>query len=100
DTAVARWAASFSALAGASGQLLVDIVPELELLIGPQPPAPEASPAEAEHRFFVLFQRFIGILGSASRPLVLFLDDLHWIDLPSLRVLEFIARSGDTEHTL
>ncbi len=72
---------------GANAQLMIDLVPELALILGPQPPAPELGPAEAQHRFELVFQRFLLAFGDSSDPLVLFFDDLQWADAPSLRLL-------------
>ncbi|MFF2092749.1 AAA family ATPase [Paenibacillus sp. NPDC058174] len=69
------------------GQLLVERVPRLELLIGPQQAVPPLAPAEAQQRFHLLLNRFIPLFSQRGRPLVLFFDDLQWADEASLHYL-------------
>jgi PAS domain S-box-containing protein len=77
------------------GGLLVDLVPELQLIIGEQPPVPEVLPQNAQRRFQLVFRHFIGVFAHADRPLVLFLDDLQWLDTATLDLFEdLLLRSG------
>ncbi|GGG67249.1 AAA family ATPase [Paenibacillus radicis (ex Gao et al. 2016)] len=69
------------------GKLLVERVPRLELLIGPQQEVPPLAPAEAQQRFHLLLNRFISLFSQRGRPLVLFFDDLQWADEASLHYL-------------
>ena len=69
---------------GPNGQLIVDLVPELELIIGDQPPVPDLPPQDAQSRFQLVFRRFIGIFARPEHPLALFLDDLQWLDAATL----------------
>lgn len=78
---------------GANGQVLIDILPDLELLIGPQPNVPALSTEAASTRFNTTFFNLVSALGKADKPLVLFIDDLQWIDPPSLSLLETLAPS-------
>ncbi|NEP85308.1 MAG: AAA family ATPase [Okeania sp. SIO3B3] len=71
------------AAVGQNGQVLVDIIPNLELIIGPQPPVPAIEGQEAQHRFNYVFQSFIKAISQPKHPLVIFLDDLQWIDVAS-----------------
>lgn len=87
------------ALAG-YGALIGDLVPEIEQLLGPQPPLPEATPAEAQARFARAVTSFVETLAGADHPLVIFVDDLQWADLPSLQLLESLAGSGRAAHLL
>jgi anti-anti-sigma factor len=75
------------ALAG-GGQVLVDLIPELGELLGPQPPATELGPTEAQNRFNRLFDAFVQVFAGGTAPLVVFLDDLQWADLASIRLLQ------------
>ena len=79
-----------------NGQLLVELAPQFEQLVGEQSPVPELPPAETRHRFNRLFQRLLGVFARAGRPLVLFLDDLQWADPASLRLLQALATLPDT----
>ncbi|MDC0709073.1 trifunctional serine/threonine-protein kinase/ATP-binding protein/sensor histidine kinase [Stigmatella sp. ncwal1] len=79
-----------------SGQLLVDLVPQLELVVGKQPALPALTPAESQHRFDWLFQRFLGVLSTPAHPLVIFLDDLQWADMASLRLIQHLFTHPDT----
>ena len=81
-----KWKSRILTALGESGQVVVDVIPELEKIIGPQPGAPEISGIAAENRFNLLFQRFLGALATPEHPLVIFLDDLQWADPPSLEL--------------
>ena len=67
---------------------MVDLVPELKLIIGDQPPVPELPPQDARRRFQLVFRRFIGVFARPDHPLALFLDDLQWLDAATLDLLE------------
>jgi hypothetical protein len=76
-----------------NGQLIVNVIPELELVIGPQPLVPELPPQETRQRFQVVFGRFLGVFARKEHPLILFLDDLQWVDTATPKVLEQLANS-------
>ena len=82
------------------GALLVDLVPQLAQVVGPQPPLAELPLAEARQRFKRLFQRFLGVFATAERPLVLFLDDLQWLDAGTLALLADLATHPDVRYLL
>jgi predicted ATPase len=82
---------------GGKGQLLVDLVPGLGALLGPQPPVALLGGAERLNRFRWVVERFVGALASPSRPLVLFLDDLQWADPDSLALLEHLLASTELD---
>jgi predicted ATPase/two-component sensor histidine kinase len=85
--AIARWQPGLAAAVGRNGQILTALIPELELIIGAQPPAAPLPATEARHRFHRVFKRFLRALAEASRPLVLFIDDLQWIDAATVDLL-------------
>src|SRR4051795_13767659 len=58
---------------GPNGQLIVNLVPELKLIVGDQPPVPELPPHDAQRRFQLVFRRFIGVFARREHPLALFL---------------------------
>ena len=79
---------------------MVDLVPELELIIGEQPPVPELPPQDAQRRFQLVFRRFLGVFARPEHPLALFLDDLQWLDAATLDLLEDLLTQPDVRHLL
>lgn len=77
-----------------NGQVLIDVIPSLVLVIGKQPPVIELGPTESLNRLSNVFQNFILALCSKEHPLCIFLDDLQWADLPSLNMLETLVSSN------
>ncbi|HYO74075.1 MAG TPA: serine/threonine-protein kinase PknK, partial [Archangium sp.] len=100
DEEVAVWRQRLLEAWEGNGQLLVDLVPQLERVAGAQPALPELPLFEARNRFNRVFQRFLGVFASPERPLVLFLDDLQWADLASLELLRYVATHPDTPPVL
>ena len=85
---------------GPNAGLITELVEELELIIGPQPPVPALSPAEAEQRFQRTVHDLIQVVSDLEHPLVVFVDDLQWADSGSLRLLEMLAREAPVAHFL
>ena len=81
---------------GVNGQLIVHVIPEVELVIGRQPPVPELPPSEAQNRFRMALRRFIGVFAQKEHPLVLFLDDLQWADSASFALLQDLLTHTET----
>jgi predicted ATPase/class 3 adenylate cyclase/tRNA A-37 threonylcarbamoyl transferase component Bud32 len=79
---------------GPHGALLTALIPELELVVGPQPPVPELPPSEAQNRLQLVFVDFVRALAE-DRPLVVFLDDLQWSDAPTLALLQTLLTARD-----
>jgi diguanylate cyclase (GGDEF)-like protein/PAS domain S-box-containing protein len=88
EAGVAAWRSQVQAALGANGQLIVDVLPQLELIIGPQPPLPQLPTAEAQNRFRLVFQKFIGVFAQPAHPLTLFLDNIHWADAASMQLVQ------------
>ena len=85
---------------GNNGQVIIDVIPDLALVIGPQPPLPKLGPAEAQNRFSNIFQRFVRVFAHPDHPLVLFLDDLQWADTASLKLLQLLLDDSQPEALL
>ncbi|MFE8604601.1 AAA family ATPase [Archangium violaceum] len=95
-----RWRARVGSALGPHGRLLGDIVPELQQLLGEQPPLMELGPVEAENRLHLVIQAFLQSLASPEGALVLFLDDLQWADPASLKLLKSLAQEPDSRGIL
>lgn len=98
--AIEMWGAKILEALGDNGQVLIDVVPALEKIIGPQPPLPNLGPAESRNRFNLVFGEFIGVFQNKDHPLVLFLDDLQWVDEATLKMLEVLACDESSKHLL
>jgi len=85
---------------GNNGQLIIDIIPEIELIIGKQPPVPAVGANEAKNRFNLVLSDFIYSFCDLKHPLTLFLDDLQWADLASLKLLERLLFEREKKHIL
>jgi len=85
---------------GPNGLLMVDLVPELKLIIGEQPPIPDLEPQDAQRRFQMVFTRFISVFARPEHPLVLFLDDLQWLNTATLDLLEDLLTRSDVQHLM
>ncbi|WP_437522042.1 AAA family ATPase [Sorangium sp. So ce726] len=97
---VERWRRQLREALGQNGRLLTDVLPELDLLLGPQPPVPELPPTEAQSRLLAMLQRFVAACAQKEHPVALFLDDLQWADAASLLLLEQLATYAEPEHLL
>ncbi|WP_068779346.1 BREX system ATP-binding domain-containing protein [Paenibacillus sp. GM2] len=82
------------------GQLLIDLVPRLELLIGVQPSVLPLPSLEAQQRLHMLMNRFIQVFAQQGHPLILFMDDLQWMDEASLQYLIHLLNNPELKHTL
>jgi PAS domain S-box-containing protein len=94
------WRNALQEALGPNGLLIVDLVPELKLIIGEQPPVPVLPPQDAQHRFQLVFRRFISVFARPEHPLALFLDDLQWLDTSTLLVLEDLLTQSDVRHLM
>jgi PAS domain S-box-containing protein len=97
---LAPWRDSLRDALGSNGRLIVDLVPELELIVGCQPPAPDLPPKDARRRFHLTFRRFIGAFARPEHPLALFFDDLQWLDGATLDLLEDLLTGTDLRHLM
>ena len=100
DEEVDRWRSAIREAVGSNGQLIVSLIPELEFVIGKQPPVSSLPATEAESRFHMVFRSFLQVFADADHPLALFLDDLQWLDAATLKLLEHVITHPDVRHLL
>src|SRR4029077_471093 len=94
------WGEAFCEAMGLNARLMVDLVPELKLIVGEPPPVPDLAPQDAQRRFQLVFRRFVGVFARPEHPLALFLDDLQWLDAATLDLLEDLLTRQDVRHLL
>jgi PAS domain S-box-containing protein len=96
---LSKWRDALREALDPNAQLIVDLVPELKLIIGEQPPVPELPPQDAQGRFQLVFRRFVGVF-TREHPLALFLDDLQWLDAATLDLMEDLLTRQDVRHLM
>jgi len=92
------WREKIRRALGINGQIIIDVIPEVELIIGKQNPVPELPATEAINRFNLAFQKFIQVFCQKEHPLVLFLDDLQWTDSATLQLIQLIVTDFTTQY--
>jgi predicted ATPase/GAF domain-containing protein len=100
EAELTKWRDALREALGPNGRLMVELVPELQLILGEQPPVPELPPQDAQRRFQFVFRRFIRVFARPEHPLALFLDDLQWLDAATLDLLEDLLTQTDLQHLL
>jgi PAS domain S-box-containing protein len=100
EAEIARWRAVLLEALGPNGRLMVDLVPELKLIIGEQPLVPELPLQDAQRRFQLILRRFLCVFARPEHPLALFLDDLQWLDAATLDLLEDLLTRSDLQHIM
>ncbi|NEO83863.1 MAG: AAA family ATPase [Spirulina sp. SIO3F2] len=100
DAELARWQTKILAAVGENGQVLIEVIPELERIIGEQPPAPELSGSAAQNRFNLLFEKFIAVFTTPEHPLTIFIDDWQWADSASLNLMKVLMGDNQTGYLL
>ncbi len=95
-----RWKSRIRTALGPNGQLMTRVIPELEQVIGPQPPLPEMGALESRNRFTAVLLDFIDLFCEKTHPLVIFLDDLQWVDADTLKLVERIAQDPERKPLL
>ncbi|MBW4617552.1 MAG: PAS domain S-box protein [Desmonostoc vinosum HA7617-LM4] len=98
DEQLQQWQEHLLTALGNNGQIIIDVIPEVELIIGKQPPVPEVGATEAQNRFNLTFQRFMRAFCAKEHPLAIFLDDLQWIDSATLKLIELILLDEQTQY--
>jgi len=97
DDQVQQWRSRLLTALGTNGKIIIDIIPEVELIIGKQPPVPSVGATQAQNRFNRIFQKFVQVFCSKEHPLVIFLDDLQWIDSATLKLIELMLLDEQTQ---
>ncbi|MEG4351695.1 AAA family ATPase [Microcoleus sp. LAD1_D3] len=100
DAKVEQWKTQILAALGENAQVIVEVIPELERIIGEQPPAPELVGSAAQNRFNRLLEKFIQLFTTKEHPLVIFLDDLQWADSASLNLIQLLTSDRDRRYLL
>jgi predicted ATPase/transcriptional regulator with GAF, ATPase, and Fis domain/tRNA A-37 threonylcarbamoyl transferase component Bud32 len=89
------WRARLAVALGVNGGVLAEVLPEIELILGKQAPVPPLAPTEAQNRFIMVLQNFLSVLATPEHPLVIFLDDLQWVDSATLHLLPPLLTNPD-----
>ncbi len=97
---IASWKDKLLKAMGPNGQIIIELIPELALITGPQPPAQDLTPTESRNRFHLVFQNFLRIFAAGEHSLVIFFDDLQWADAASLQQLKHLVSDVNMKHFL
>ncbi|HEY0477984.1 MAG TPA: AAA family ATPase [Kofleriaceae bacterium] len=92
---IQHWRRRLSDALGTQGRIVVDLIPELARIIGPQPAVEVLGPVEAQQRLAMVFRRFVGAFAEVGHPLVVFLDDWQWADTASARLIQEVATAAE-----
>jgi len=94
------WRTKILTAVGTNGQVIADVIPKVELIIGKQPEVPELAPVESQNRFNRVFKEFIRVFAQKEHPLVIFLDDLQWADSATLKLMQTLITDHDQKYLL
>jgi PAS domain S-box-containing protein len=97
---VRPWKNALLEALGPNGRLMVNLIPELALIIGDPAPVPDLPPQDAQNRFQLVFRRFLSVFARAEHPFALFIDDLQWLDAATLDLIEHLVTHPDARHLL
>ncbi|HBE36567.1 MAG TPA: serine/threonine protein kinase, partial [Cyanobacteria bacterium UBA11368] len=100
DAQIEQWKTKILSALRENAQVIIDVIPELEKIIGKQPSVPELSGSAAQNRFNLLFEKFIQVFTTKEHPLVMFLDDLQWADSASLKLMQLLMSETDSCYLL
>ncbi|MEG4228378.1 AAA family ATPase [Microcoleus sp. N9_B2] len=100
DAKIQEWKTKILEALSDNGQVIIEVIPELERIIGQQPPAPELSGIAAQNLFNLLFHKFISVFTTKEHPLVMFLDDLQWADSASLKLMQLLVNESQLGYLL
>ncbi|MEG4093214.1 serine/threonine-protein kinase PknK, partial [Microcoleus sp. Pol12B4] len=94
------WQTKILTAVGTDGQVIADVIPKVELIIGKQPEIAELAPVESQNRFNRVFKEFIRVFAQKEHPLVIFLDDLQWADSATLKLMQILITDPEQEYLL
>jgi predicted ATPase/signal transduction histidine kinase len=100
DAELNRWRKALLEALGPNGQLMINLIPELSLVIGEQPPVPDLPPQDRQKRFQLVFRRLVSVFARPEHPLILFLDDLQWLDAATLELIEHLVTEPEVQHLM
>ncbi|MGV0108461.1 Serine/threonine-protein kinase PknK [Nostoc sp. DSM 114160] len=100
DVQLEQWKNQILAALGENGQVIIEVIPELERIIGKQPSVLELSGSAAQNRFNLLLEKFIQVFATKEHPLVIFIDDLQWADSASLKLMQLLMSKADSQYLL
>jgi PAS domain S-box-containing protein len=100
EAEIAHWRGCILNAVGNKGKVLTDVIPNLELILGVQTAVAELDGIGAQNRFSYLFQEFVKAIATKERPLVIFLDDMQWIESASLKLFETLIKDNDVSNVL
>jgi predicted ATPase/signal transduction histidine kinase len=97
---VAAWRRTLTEAVGPNGHLMTDLIPALEPIIGRQSPLSDLTPQDRLNRLRVAFRRLVGTFARPGRPLVLFVDDLQWLDVATLHLVGDLVTRRDVSNLM
>ncbi|MGB5970467.1 MAG: serine/threonine-protein kinase PknK [Spirulinaceae cyanobacterium] len=100
EAALQSWKSQLLEALEPNAQVIIDVIPELEQIIGKQSAVEQLGATETQNRFSLFFQRFMRVFAQEKHPLVIFLDDLQWADLASLNLIRLLITDADSKYLL
>jgi predicted ATPase/signal transduction histidine kinase len=97
---ISVWRDKLNKALGSNGRIIIDVIPDVELIVGSQPQVTELDSTNSQNRFNLVFHRFINVFAQPEHPLAIFLDDLQWADLASLKFIQLIITNPDCKYLL
>ena len=97
---MALWKQQFERTIGENGKVITEVIPDLELIVGPQRELVSLDGVGSQNRFVHVFKKFVGTMVSRDHPLVVFLDDLQWIDNASLNLLKALITDEQSHYVM
>jgi len=100
EVQIYKWKEKIQEALGPNGQVIIDVIPELELLIGKQVELSKLEPVEVQNRFQLSFTKFIQVFADKDHPLAIFLDDMQWSDIATMKLIEKLFTDIQTKSLL